>query len=126
MGGLLTPITWTLANDGLFLRWGLDIVIVAANRLGALNHTLLTVRAASAARLPVRAVVLNDVPPVADRGVGETNHRTLARLLRGIPVVRFPPLPDHADSRTLAEAAKTSGLHCALTADGATPSAGSS
>jgi len=121
VGGLLTPITWILANDGLFLRWGLDLVIVAANRLGTLNHTLLTVRAASAARLAVRAVVLNDVPPVADRALGETNHRTLTRLLRGIPVLRFPRVPDHADSRTLADAAGSSGLDLALAADRATP-----
>src|ERR1041385_747600 len=114
-GGLLTPITWTLGYDGLFLRWGLDIVIVAANRLGVLNHALLTVRVASAANLRVRAVVLNDLPPVADRLLGETNHRTLARLLRGIPVLRFPRLPDHADSRALADAAESSGLPFALT-----------
>src|ERR1041385_3644959 len=88
-GGLLTPITWTLGYDGLFLRWGLDIVIVAGNRLGVLNHTLLTVRVAAIARLRVRAVVLNDVPPVANSALGETNYRTLARLLQGIPVLRF-------------------------------------
>lgn len=123
VGGLLTPITWTLANDGLFLRWGLDLVIVAANRLGALNHTLLTVRAASAARLLVRAVVLNDVPPVADRSLAETNHRTLARLLPGMPVLRFPRVPDPTDSRTLADAARASELHLALTPDPAAPGA---
>ncbi len=120
-GGLLTPITQAIAYEGLFRRWGLDLLVVAANRLGALNHTLLTVRAAAAAGLPVRAVVLNDVAPLADRTVRQTSYSTLVRLLRGIPVLEFPLLPDAADLRALVAAAESSKLLEALTAEQPNP-----
>ncbi|HEY0026150.1 MAG TPA: dethiobiotin synthase [Longimicrobium sp.] len=89
-GGLLVPLTRDLAWDGLFVGWDLDLVIVAGNRLGALNHTMLTVRAAHDAGLRVRGVVLNNVSP--DRpGIAErTNLEALAELLEPIPVLPFP------------------------------------
>ena len=116
-GGLLTPITRSLANVGLFRRWGLDLLIVAANWLGVLNHTQLTVRAALAAGLRVRAVVLNDVPPAAEPLLRETNHRSLERLLPGIPVLRFPRLPHPGALDALVGAAATCELDLALGLD---------
>ena len=89
-GGLLVPITEQLAYDGLFRRWGLDLIVVAANRLGALNHTLLTLRAAWQAGLRVRAVVLNSVCPATESLAACTNLDTLRALLPGSTVVTFP------------------------------------
>ena len=57
-GGLLVPITQTMSYADLFARWNLDIIIVAANRLGVINHVLLTVMAALNHRLKVRGIVL--------------------------------------------------------------------
>ena len=89
-GGLLVPITRDLAYDGLFVGWGLDLVVVAGNRLGALNHTLLTVRAAHDAGLRVRGVVLNSLGPES-KGIAEsTNLEALAELLSPVPVLPFP------------------------------------
>ena len=62
-GGLLVPITERVSFDGLFARWALDLIVVAANRLGVINHVRLTLAAARAAGLRVRAVVLNHVTP---------------------------------------------------------------
>jgi dethiobiotin synthetase len=89
-GGLLVPITEQLAFDGLFRRWELDLIVVAANRLGALNHTLLTVRAARQAGLRVRAVVLNTVHPGGGSLATCTNLDTLRALLPGDTVISFP------------------------------------
>lgn len=90
VGGLLVPLTRDLAFDGLFVGWGLDLVVVAANRLGALNHTMLTVRAAHDAGLRVRGVVLNAMGPES-RGIAErTNLEALEELLAPIPVLLFP------------------------------------
>ena len=69
-GGLLVPLTRDLAYDGLFVGWGLDLVVVAGNRLGTINHTLLTVRAAHDAGLRVRGVVLNALGPEPRRHRG--------------------------------------------------------
>lgn len=89
-GGLLVPLTRDLAYDGLFVGWGLDLVVVAGNRLGTINHTLLTVRAAHDTGLRVRGVVLNSLS--ADPGgiAERTNLEALAELLDPVPVLPFP------------------------------------
>jgi dethiobiotin synthetase len=89
-GGLLVPLTRDLAYDGLFVGWGLDLVVVAGNRRGTISHTLLTVRAAHDAGLRVRGVVLNALGPES-KGIAErTNLEALAELLEPVPVLPFP------------------------------------
>jgi dethiobiotin synthetase len=88
-GGLLVPFTDTLGFDGLCRRWSLDLVIVAANRLGAINHTRLTVRAAEAAGLRVRAVILSTVNTDPPDLAQQTNLAAL-REFAGAPVFALP------------------------------------
>jgi dethiobiotin synthetase len=94
-GGLLVPITERLSYDGLFARWSLDLVIVAANRLGTINHTRLTVAAARRASLPIRAVVLNTVGRDTDPSMPD-NARVIAEL-EDVPVVELPWMADLDD-----------------------------
>jgi dethiobiotin synthetase len=89
-GGLLVPLTRDLAFDGLFVGWDLDLIIVAGNRLGTLNHTLLTVRAAHDAGLRVRGVVLNTLGPDPGGIAERTNLEALSELLEPVPVLPFP------------------------------------
>jgi dethiobiotin synthetase len=89
-GGLLVPITRDLAYDGLFVQWGLDLIVVAGNRLGTINHTLLTVRAAHDAGLRVRGVILNALGPEPGGIAERTNLEALAELLDPVPVLPFP------------------------------------
>lgn len=89
-GGLLTPVADDMAYDGLFHHWGLDLVIVAANRLGALNHTMLTLQAAERAQLRVRAVILNELRAPPPDIAMLTNLTTLRRLLPRTLVLSFP------------------------------------
>lgn len=65
-GGLLAPLTDQEFVADLALDLGLPLVIVAANRLGTINHTLQTVFVARHYRagLPVAGMVLNDVVPL--------------------------------------------------------------
>ena len=102
-GGLLVPFTPDVTLADLALRWQLALVVVAANRLGVLNHALLTVREAERRGLQVRAVVLNTmhdgVPDLAQR----TNAATLRALRPGLPVLELPYLPDVADPGAAAE-----------------------
>jgi dethiobiotin synthetase len=58
-GGLLSPLTDGLTNADLAQQWGLPLVVVIPNRLGAINQCLLTLEAASHRRLEVMAVILN-------------------------------------------------------------------
>lgn len=102
-GGLLVPLSRNAAFADLFRRWNLDVVVVAANRLGAINHTLLTVEAARAAGLTVRGVVLNTLAP-GKAGVAEsTNREILAELLPEIPVLSFPWIAPSAAPAGVAE-----------------------
>jgi dethiobiotin synthetase len=90
-GGLLVPFTRDATFADLVVRWQLDVIVVAANRLGVLNHTMLTVREAERRGVRVRAVVLNDA--CADTSVAAaTNASTLSGLLGAIPLVVFPQL----------------------------------
>jgi dethiobiotin synthetase len=109
-GGLLVPITLTDTYLSLFRRWSLAAIVVAANRLGAVNHTLLTVGALHRGAVAVLGVVLNetdgDEPDLARR----TNRETIQTLLPDTPVVSFPWLPASTGDTALARAAATAGL----------------
>lgn len=109
-GGLLVPITATDTYLTLFRRWSLDAIVVAANRLGVINHTRLTVRALSDASVRVLGVVLNETDGAMPDLARRTNHEALQTLLPDTRVVSFPWLPSTADDATLAHAAAASGL----------------
>lgn len=89
-GGLLVPLTRDVAYDGLFVGWGLDLIVIAGNRLGTINHTLLTVRAAHDTGLRVRGVVLNALGPEPGGIAERTNLDALQELLAPVPVLPFP------------------------------------
>lgn len=94
-GGLLVPITETIAYDSLFARWNLSVVIVAANKLGTINHTRLTIAAARNAGLDVEFVVLNDVAP--ERASSARDNASIISELEKVRVVELPWLPDPND-----------------------------
>lgn len=89
-GGILCPIHSDLFMVDLFARWRLDLIVVAPNRLGTINHTPLTVRAAEAANLRVRGIVLNDLPGVENDPSSQSNAQVLESLIPHVPIVRNP------------------------------------
>ena len=93
-GGLLVPFTRDADLGTLAARWRCDLVVVAGDRLGVLNHALLTVREAERRGLRVRAVVLNALR-VTPADVAEyTNLTVLRSLLPEVPVLPFPFVPE--------------------------------
>ena len=79
VGGLLVPLTPRWLVRDLAVALGLPLVIVAPPALGTINHTLLTLEAARAAGLEVRAVVFSRWP--AEPGAMElSNRETIAAL----------------------------------------------
>jgi dethiobiotin synthetase len=91
-GGLLAPASDEDSMADLAAEFGFPLVVVAANRLGTINHTLLTIEAAAGRGLPVAAVVLNDVPDAgADASSDasrETNFADLRQRLSGLVLTR--------------------------------------
>ncbi len=85
VGGILVPLTRRSTVLSLILRLDPAILIVASDRVGTINHTLLTVRAAKDAGASVIGIVVNTSGgpvPAAARG---TTLEVLADL-SGIPV----------------------------------------
>lgn len=87
-GGLLVPLGRGYLVADLIKRLRCRIVVVARNRLGTINHTLLTVGALRAAGLRPAAVILMS-GATNDLSV-RTNQGVLGKLLKGIPLVPIP------------------------------------
>ena len=79
-GGLLVPLTHSLTFADLALRLRLPLLLVVGNRLGAISHALLTVRAARAQGLEVLGYIVNALDSVSDLAT-ETNAAVLAEWL---------------------------------------------
>ena len=80
VGGWLVPITRDYFVADLAADLALPVVVVAANRLGMLNHTLLTVQSIQARGLPCAGVILNNLTSDPDP-VAATNRSLLEHLL---------------------------------------------
>jgi dethiobiotin synthetase len=79
VGGLLVPLTlgYTIRDFAVDLGW--PVVVAARPGLGTINHSLLTVEAARAAGLDVRAVVLTPWPAQPD-AMHHSNVEAIERL----------------------------------------------
>ena len=88
VGGLLVPISADFSIRDLAVALDLPVVVAARPGLGTISHTLLTIEAARAAGLDVRAVVLTPWP--ARPSVMErSNRETIARMAR-VEVATLP------------------------------------
>ncbi|HEX4186436.1 MAG TPA: dethiobiotin synthase [Solirubrobacteraceae bacterium] len=89
-GGLLSPLARDYTVCDLAVSLELPVVIAARAGLGTINHSLLTLRAARAAGLIVRAVVLTPWPAEPSR-LELYNRETISRMGE-VEVVGLPPL----------------------------------
>ena len=96
-GGFYVPLIDTrfLIFDMVF--WlGLPLIVVARPGLGTINHTVLTVKAAQQAGLPVAGVVINRYP--AQPNLAEQTNPEVIASLTGVPILgKIPEIP-HLDS----------------------------
>jgi len=87
-GGWLVPITHDYFVADLAADCGLPVIVVAANRLGALNHTLLTVESIKARGLPCAGIYLNQArQPTEDDEIAIQTNRTVLEQTAGVPVL---------------------------------------
>ena len=63
----------------------LPVAVVVANRLGALNHALLTIDAVRRSGLPLAGWVLNHCAPVAGEEIPTATNRSVLEELTGLP-----------------------------------------
>lgn len=90
-GGWRVPLAESYDMADLATDFGLPVIVVVANRLGALNHSVLTVEDIRASELEVAGLVLNnlkdeqDTASVTNKGVieGLTSSEILAEIIHG-------------------------------------------
>jgi dethiobiotin synthetase len=99
-GGLLVPIAGTTTYLDLAARVPLPLLLVAANRLGTVNHCALTARVAAGARVMVHGFVLSQPAPTTDASA-VSNVDTIADMtgLRCLGVLPHLASPEDAASR---------------------------
>lgn len=83
-GGFYSPLASGVLNADLAAALPLPVLLVADDRLGAINHTLLTVEAIKRRGMSLVGVVLNQVDPAGDPRMD--NSTDLSRWL-GRPVI---------------------------------------
>lgn len=91
-GGALSPISSSMTVLDLATSLKFPIVLIAANRLGVVNHTLLTLEAVRNRQLEIQGIVLNTLP--ASEGASstadfslQTNRELLQQFITDLPVV---------------------------------------
>ena len=86
IGGWLVPLSETYTSADLAKELGLPVLLVVRNRLGALNHALLTLESISGHGLTCGGIVLNNHPSdAADPAAG--GNRRLLPLLTKVPIL---------------------------------------
>jgi dethiobiotin synthetase len=106
-GGLLVPILAGATVADLAARLEVQLVVVVGSKLGAINHTLLTLRHAQSLGLRVRGYIVNFLSPEPDLAA-RTNVEVLTEWcgapLGVVPYVGTPALTEEW-RRHLAEVA---------------------
>jgi dethiobiotin synthetase len=95
-GGLLTPVTWEWNMTDLARDLGASALVVAEDRLGTINHALLTLSALELAGIPCAGIVLT-TPETPDPSTG-ANAAAIARLSGIDRVMAVPRVADPGDA----------------------------
>lgn len=86
IGGWLVPITRDYFVSDLAAEFGLPVVVVVSNRLGALNHAMLTVRNIQTCGLECAGIILNQVEAAFGDPATATN-RAILEEIAGVPIL---------------------------------------
>ena len=97
-GGILVPLNQKRLLIDVVGNLGLPVVIVAANKLGAINHTLLTVEALQTRNIQVLGIVFNTLDRHQDEAVLRDNPEIVKTFAR-VPILG--QLPWSKDSEPL-------------------------
>jgi len=87
-GGIMVPISGKYTFLDFAKEIADEVVIVALNKLGVINHALLTVKICSDSKIPIKGVFLNSFGNSGVDVSQATNYKTLLSLLDS-PVYEF-------------------------------------
>ncbi|MDD4957531.1 MAG: dethiobiotin synthase [Candidatus Omnitrophica bacterium] len=106
-GGLMVPVNADVTILDIAEILGADVLVVAANRLGCINHTLLTINELKRRSVGIVGVVFNRTSPEGDEIVLRDNPKMISRM-SGVEVIG--ELPFFLDEGTLYEAFRPIGV----------------
>ena len=86
VGGWLVPLAQNYSGADLARAMGLPVLLVVRNRLGALNHALLTLESIQAHGLTCGGIILNNHPADANDLAAAGNRRLLPELTK-VPIL---------------------------------------
>ena len=86
VGGWLVPLSANYSGADLAKAMGLPVLLVVRNKLGTLNHALLTLESIKARGLTCSGIVINNHPADKEDPAREGNSRLLAEL-SGVPIL---------------------------------------
>ncbi|MBQ7617498.1 MAG: dethiobiotin synthase, partial [Desulfovibrio sp.] len=96
-GGLCVPLNNQEDMLDLAKKLSFPVLLVAKNHLGAINHTLLSLKALAQAKLPLLALLLNELDSSAEpteQAIRQDNQVLLAERLKNLyPDALFQTLP---------------------------------
>ena len=84
-GGWEVPLTDRLTMADLAQKLGLPVILVVNNKLGAINHTLLTLRAIEASGLTCAGIILNHVAD--ERDPASISNRAVIERFGQVPIL---------------------------------------
>jgi len=95
-GGVAVPLTEDMLTIDLVAQEKWPMILVTSGKLGSLNHTILSLEAASNRHVPVTGIVYNfcaSAHPVIDEDTPRQIVKWADRLVK-IPEINFSALPD--------------------------------
>jgi len=87
VGGWLVPIRRDYFVSDLAAEFGLPVIVVAANKLGSLNHTLLTVKSIRAHGLECAGVILNHPQQPDELDPAFVTNRSILEDILDVPIL---------------------------------------
>lgn len=96
-GGVLVPLTEKILLADLAARLKMSVVIVILNKLGCINHALLSIEALRLRGIPILGLIFNRMDENGDEKILRENVRIIS-LIAGVPVIgEMPFLKSDAD-----------------------------
>jgi len=116
-GGLLVPLTRKLTNLDLVLELNIPMIVVVGSKLGAVNHTLLTLNWATEKGVKILGLLINQPIPSSRFGKNliEKTNPGLIRSFTEVPILGILPyIPSISKPRLFSKPAFTNILEAAI------------
>ncbi|MCG6553594.1 MAG: dethiobiotin synthase [Candidatus Magnetominusculus sp. LBB02] len=104
VGGVLVPLAKNFFISDLIKEVGLPAILVSSNRLGTINHTLLSLEHLKHKGVTVAGIIFNSA---CDYDISAHSNIEQIRRFAGVPVIAAMPFLGAIDYNSLVDAAKT-------------------